>query len=50
VYPQFVCDTLAKLMYIGERPKQKLSSTLMAEVRTKLGLSWLNDLRGALKL
>jgi len=50
LYPQVVCETLEKLMTIGEGPKGKLSSTAMREIRRKLGWSWLNELRGALKI
>ncbi len=50
LYPQVVCDTMEKLMTIGEGPKGKLSSTAMREIRSKLGWSWLKELRGALKI
>jgi len=35
-YPQFVCDTLENLMFIGEQPKKRLVGTAMAEVRKNL--------------
>lgn len=50
LYPQVLCDTMGKLMAIGEGPKRKLSSTAMREMRSKLGWSWLKELRGALKV
>ena len=50
VYPQFLTETMEKLMFIGAGPKQKMSSTVMAQVKGKLGLSSLKDLRGVLKL
>ncbi len=50
VYPQVLCDTMGKLMTIGDGPKRKLSSTAMHEIRSKLGWSWLKELRGALKV
>jgi electron transfer flavoprotein-quinone oxidoreductase len=50
VYPQVLCDTMGKLMAIGEGPKRKLTSTAMQEIRSKLGWSWLKELRGALKV
>ena len=50
VYPQVLCDTMEKLMTIGEAPKKKLSSTAMKEIRSRLGWSWLKELRGALKI
>jgi electron transfer flavoprotein-quinone oxidoreductase len=39
LYPQFACDTLEKLMFIGDQPKKGLVSTAMAEVRKKLKIS-----------
>jgi len=36
LYPQAVCDTLEKLMFIGEQPKQRLVGTAMTEMRKKL--------------
>jgi electron transfer flavoprotein-quinone oxidoreductase len=35
MYPQFACDTLEKLMFIGDQPKKGLVSTTMTEVRKK---------------
>ena len=39
MYPQFACDTLEKLMFIGDQPKKGLVSTTMTEVRKKLKIS-----------
>jgi electron transfer flavoprotein-quinone oxidoreductase len=33
LYPQFACDTLEQLMFIGDQPKKRLVGTAMAEVR-----------------
>jgi electron transfer flavoprotein-quinone oxidoreductase len=49
-YPEFVCNALEKLMFIGDQPKRKMSSTLLAEVKNKLGWSWVKDIRQVLKL
>jgi electron transfer flavoprotein-quinone oxidoreductase len=35
-YPQFVCDALENLMFIGEQPKKRLVGTAITEVRKKL--------------
>jgi electron transfer flavoprotein-quinone oxidoreductase len=50
LYPQFLCDTFERLMFVGDGPKRKMSATVLAQVRGKLGLSSLKDLRGVLKL
>ncbi len=50
VYPQVLCEMMERLVTIGEGPKTKLSSTAIGEIRSKLGLSWLKDLRGILKV
>ena len=50
LYPQVVCETLEKMMFIGEEPKKKLSSTALAEIRHKLGFSWVKEARGVFKL
>ncbi len=50
LYPRFACETLEDLMFISDTPKRKLSTTALADVRAKLGWSWLKDLRGMLKL
>jgi electron transfer flavoprotein-quinone oxidoreductase len=50
LYPQVLCDTLEKMVTIGESPKPKMSSTAIQELRRRLGLSWLRELRGAFKL
>ena len=49
-YPQFVCDTLEDLVFIGNAPKAKLSSTAMKRVRSKLGWSWIKEARGVFRL
>jgi electron transfer flavoprotein-quinone oxidoreductase len=36
LYPQVACDTLEKLMFIGEEPKSRLVGTAMAQMRKKL--------------
>jgi hypothetical protein len=41
LYPQAVCDTLEKLMFIGEQPKSRLVGTAMSEMRKKLKLTQL---------
>ena len=49
-YPQFVCDTLEDLVFIGNAPKAKLSSTAMKRVKSKLGWSWIKEARGVFRL
>jgi electron transfer flavoprotein-quinone oxidoreductase len=43
LYPQAVCDILEKLMFIGDQPKKKLSSTALREFRKRIGLKVLSD-------
>ncbi|MFH1382559.1 MAG: FAD-dependent oxidoreductase [Chloroflexota bacterium] len=43
-YPHLVCEIMAKLMAIGEGPKEKLSTTLCQQFRGKRTLSLLKDL------
>jgi electron transfer flavoprotein-quinone oxidoreductase len=40
LYPQFMCDTLEKLMFIGDQPKKRMVGTAISEVR-KLGITGL---------
>ena len=49
-YPQMICDIFEKLMYIGDKPKQKLSSTAIAEVRKNLGWNMVKEVIGAFRL
>jgi hypothetical protein len=32
-YPQFLCDTMEQMMFIGDEPKKRLVGTAMGEVR-----------------
>ena len=41
LYPQVACDTLEKLMFIGDQPKKRLVGTTLAEVRKKLKITQL---------
>jgi electron transfer flavoprotein-quinone oxidoreductase len=41
LYPQFACDVLEKLMYIGEEPKKRLVGTAMSEMRKKIKITQL---------
>jgi electron transfer flavoprotein-quinone oxidoreductase len=50
LYPEFACEAFEKLMYIGDGPKRKLSSTALSEVKTKLGWSWIKDIRQVFKI
>jgi electron transfer flavoprotein-quinone oxidoreductase len=43
LYPQTACDVLEKLMFIGDQPKKKMSSTVFDEIRTKVGLKIFKD-------
>ncbi len=49
LYPQFVGDTLEKLMFIDDEPKRKLSSTVLGQVR-RLCPSLLKDIWGAFRI
>jgi len=49
-YPEAVCNMMEKMMYIGDSPKQKLSSTAFKEIRNKLGLGVLKDVMGVFRL
>jgi electron transfer flavoprotein-quinone oxidoreductase len=50
LYPEFACNLFEKLMYIGEQPKKKLSTVILSEVKSKLGMSWLRDIKQVLKI
>jgi electron transfer flavoprotein-quinone oxidoreductase len=50
LYPQTVCDVLEKMMYIGNQPKKKLSSTALGEIRSKIGIKILKDGCKALRI
>lgn len=50
LYPQTVCDVLEKLMFIGDQPKKKLSSTILGEIRSKLGIKIVKDGCKALRI
>jgi electron transfer flavoprotein-quinone oxidoreductase len=50
LYPQTVCDVLEKMMYIGDQPKKKLSSTALSEIRNKAGIKILKDACKALRI
>ena len=39
LYPQFACDTLENLMFIGEQPKKRLVGTAIAKYVVKLNLT-----------
>jgi electron transfer flavoprotein-quinone oxidoreductase len=39
LYPQVVCDTLEKLMFIGGQPKKRLVGTAIAEIRKKIKIT-----------
>lgn len=39
LYPQVACDTLEKLMFIGDQPKKRLVGTAMSEIRSKIALT-----------
>ena len=39
LYPQVACDTLEKLMFIGDQPKKRLVGTAMSEIRSKITLT-----------
>jgi electron transfer flavoprotein-quinone oxidoreductase len=43
LYPEFACSLMEKMMYIGEQPKRKLSTTALSEIKSKLGWSWIKD-------
>jgi electron transfer flavoprotein-quinone oxidoreductase len=50
-YPQLVCDTFEKMLWIGEEPKDKLSATALGEVRKNLlNLAALRDGLSLLKV
>ena len=50
LYPQTACDLLEELMFIGDKPKRKLSSTAFGEIRRKVGFSIFKDVFGAFKI
>ena len=39
LYPQVACDTLEKLMFIGDQPKKRLVGTAIAEIRKKIKIT-----------
>lgn len=39
LYPQVACDTLEKLMFIGDQPKKRLVGTAMSKIRSKIALT-----------
>ena len=41
LYPQVACDTLEKLMFIGDQPKKRLVCTAIAEFRKKVKITQL---------
>jgi len=43
LYPQTVCDILEKIMYFGDRPKEKLSKTAIREIKNKIGINMFKD-------
>ena len=43
-YPAAVCGLMEELMWVGEGPKKKLSSTAFHEIWSRIGLSALRDL------
>lgn len=50
LYPQTVCDILEKMMFIGDEPKRKLSTTVLKEIRSRLLSSILRDIPGAFRI
>ena len=39
LYPQVACDTLEKLMFVGDQPKKRLVGTAIAEIRKKIKIT-----------
>ena len=50
LYPETACRLLEKLMWIGEQPKEKLSSTAWGELRSLGSFATLRDLWGSRKV
>ena len=50
LYPQVACDVLEKLTFIGDKPKRKLSATVLSEIRRRVGPSILKDILGAFRI
>ena len=44
LYPEAACRLLEKLLWVGEEPKQKLSSTAWGEIWSLAGIRTLRDL------
>lgn len=49
-YPNFICNLLEKLLYIGEDPKEKLSTTVFKAVLNQLGFSPIKDIVRFMKI
>jgi electron transfer flavoprotein-quinone oxidoreductase len=51
LYPQVFCDLFEKLMWIDEQPKQKLSTTVLQELKSNLlNMGTIRDAFGFLKI
>jgi electron transfer flavoprotein-quinone oxidoreductase len=50
LYPETVCSLFEELMFIDEKPKRKLSTTVRRGINTKTRFLLLKDLIGALKV
>jgi electron transfer flavoprotein-quinone oxidoreductase len=49
-YPRFACETMEKLMAVGENPKPKLSTTVFKQLKNRRTLSLLKDMFGMRKI
>jgi electron transfer flavoprotein-quinone oxidoreductase len=50
LYPQLACDIFEKMMFIGDGPKKKLSSTAMDEIRRRVPFSAAGDFFKAFRI
>jgi len=49
-YPRLACETMEKLMAVGENPKPKLSTTVFKQLKNRRTLSLLKDMFGMRKI
>jgi electron transfer flavoprotein-quinone oxidoreductase len=49
-YPRLACETMEKLMAVGENPKPKLSSTVLKQLKNRRILSLAKDMFGMRKI
>jgi electron transfer flavoprotein-quinone oxidoreductase len=49
-YPRFACDTMEKIMAVGDNPKSKLSTVVFKQLKNRRTLSLMKDVFGLRKM